>query len=111
MGAAAMVEDDERSMDWSRDRTYSVVVRDDNDHILQRDKDLLGPKVKEVYEDLRQKHSSLRVSVHLDIHQECNGCDGTGMSNLNKRYLCSECDSRGTVTTTEIGIEVSGPPD
>ena len=96
-----------RSVLWSRDRTYSVVVRDASGMVLHRSKGIGDPSASRLLGEQQARHPSLRVTLHLDEHEECAACEGTGL--LNEDYSCPKCEARGTVIIDAIGQEI--PPN
>jgi DnaJ-class molecular chaperone len=94
----------ERSFFWSRDRTYSVVIRDGSGALRQRTEGINATSASNVLEQYTKRYPTLTVTLHLDVHKECAACDGTGL--LNKDYSCSKCDGRGMIITDQIGPEI-----
>lgn len=92
---------------WSRDRTYSVVVQDGSRTVLHRSKGVSAASSVESLEEQKVQHQSHLVTLHLDIQAECADCDGTGISSMNRNFLCPECEGRGAIITNEIGPEMS----
>ncbi len=96
----------DRSFCWTRARTHSVICRDSRGTILHRWTGVAVERSGKVLAEQRTQHPALTVTRHLDTHQECEDCDGTGLWNVNKRYGCPKCGGEGRIITDQIGIEL-----
>ena len=97
-----------RSYLWSRDRTYSVVVRDGAGTVHQHSKGLGARWASRYLQEQRIRYQTLSVKLHLDMHMMCTNCSGTGLREWATKHheLCPECDGRGMIISEDIGPEV-----
>ncbi len=50
-----------------------------------------------------------KVSVELDLNEECGTCHGTGAAPGAKLVMCEECKGRGTISFGQGGFAVNRP--
>jgi DnaJ-class molecular chaperone len=95
-----------KSFLWSRDRTYSVFVKEKGGKILQRWKNLNQQYAALKFEELKNRYSFLNVSLNLDVKKDCLDCKGSGLWNVNKIYVCPKCGGTGYIVLEEEGIKL-----
>ena len=101
-----MAIEKERSSSWTRARTHSVICREKGGTILHRWTGIGVESSGKVLAEQRAQYPFLTVTRHLDVHNDCRDCDGSGLWSVNKRYHCRTCDGDGRLISDEVGIEV-----